>query len=501
MLRLARRAPLTLVRPVRLFGAHSVAVRAAPACVQGARCYAGGVGKASGDKDVEDQGKPKEAEAGELYVPEQAILNWPVEASNRVFNTVPEHEQWLIERGMGGKDSFSRIVVGEAKFTGLPLLDRISFAIDTRVLKMDVPSWFPGARPLLTADKASLEFDSSVHLQFVDGPGAAADETQRAVYRAAYGRTEPFVSLDKQGTYNPYMAIILAQRDAISLALQKLQADSLQGDAALMEDFAAEARDAMAKAVEPWGLEVRGYTIDADSVQLTMGGDDDEELSLEATMEQYLKAHAANPAVIAAEQAAEKKLTLAAEAAAQAALAGIIKPPMLGDGPGVLGSKILAPASVAAAADATEAPPTTYIGSKIAAAAATATEAPAAAEEGEEAAPVVSAAEEEEEEEARQPVVARVFEAVEGPPADPSDAAVEGLLQNAAKLQGILESFEEDDNPELVTVDELLTATEMMGIPVTAELDTLIGRYAVVDEDENRVRYRELLAEVAEVSQ
>jgi hypothetical protein len=54
-----------------------------------------------------------------------------------------------------------------------------------------------------TADKALVELTASAVVCFVDAPGAAADETQRAVYRAAYGREAPVVNAAGEGTCAP----------------------------------------------------------------------------------------------------------------------------------------------------------------------------------------------------------------------------------------------------------------------------------------------------------
>ena len=408
------------------------------------------------------------------------LMEWPVSATNMGRNTCPAAHQMVIERGISGKDSFARVIDGGTEgqsFTAIPFVDNIAFVVDTRPAELPIPP-----QEFELADKSIVELESTAVVQFVDGPGAAADDTQRAAYKAAYGREgSPVISADGAATYNPYIGLIFKAADSMRVNFKGVDTAALtaEGHQDLLVRFAEDARVEMAAAGEQWGLELRSYQIHG--MTLSQPQDIGAALSLDDRLGAYLASRAKNPALskadtqrkLSAESKAEQE-RLDALAKATAAVIAAARP-MLGNGPGVLGSPLIAqelPSSSAAKTEETIAAETTA-----------ALDEPATVTD--------------------KPVAGAPTSDVNGaPPTDSDMAAASSLLEHSVKLESILSDFEDDELPDLVTVDDVTMTLEMLSIPLDAQLEGLVKRHTtkVDGDDEAYVAYKALLAEVKQAA-
>ena len=150
--------------------------------------------------------------------------------------------------------------------------------------------------------------------------------------------------------------------------------------------------------------------------------------------------------------------------------------PRLGNGPGVLGSPLLAQAAV-------EEP-------VAAAAAAVEPEASTEVAEPKEATATASMVEE------------VAVGAPDTPPTEGDVAAAGSLLECCDKLDSILSDSEDEDLPGLVTADDVSMTLDMLNVPMDAAMEGLVKRHttSVDGDDESYVAYKALLSEVKAAS-
>lgn len=381
------------------------------------------------------------------------LYSWPTALSNRVFNTVPDGMQAVVERGWSGKDSFSKVVVGggdTGKFTALPLIDQIPFVVDTREAVVKLP-----VLRCVAKGGEVLEVMSSMTVQFVDGPGADENVQERAAYKAAYGRDEPAVfNRINEATSNPYMAVVFAAWEHLLAELKEMEVTAAD-DTSLHSALQAQAQAKMSALGAEWGLAVSAFRIEGVE---NAGVEDDPAAQLEA----YLNSRKGNKAQVAADEKRKAKKAeeeaAAAKAAAEAAEAARVA---------ALDAEERAKAE-AEAAEAAEAE----------AAKAAAEEAAAAAENEKQAAEAAAAATE-----------ALAQMEVEVP---------EAVKSQVATLRTVLKVSEEEGVEGVVAIEDFNLALEMVGIDVS-EMADLVKKHTVLSSESEiaSVKYTALLDEAA----
>ena len=391
------------------------------------------------------------AAAADANVGTHQLYSWPTALSNRVFNTVPDGMQAVVERGWSGKESFSKVVVGgggSGKFTALPLIDQIPFVVDTREAEVKLP-----VLRCVAKDGEVLEVISSMRVQFVDGPGAEENVQERAVYKAAYGRPEPAVfNRINEATSNPYMAVVFAAWEHLLVELKSTQASAV-GDAALRQALQDQAHAKMAALGAEWGLAVNGFSIDGVE---NAGVADDPAAQLEA----YLNSRKNNKAQVAADETRKAKKAEAEAAAAKAAAEA-------------------AESERVAALDAEER-------AKAAAEVAKAAEADAAQAAAEEAAALA------EKEKQASIEAAAAAEAL----AQMEVAVPEAVKSKVDTLRTVLKVSEEEGLEGVVAIEDFNLALEMVGIDVS-EMADLVKKHTATGGESGvpSVKYTALLDE------
>lgn len=384
------------------------------------------------------------------------LYSWPTALSNRVFNTVPDGMQAVVERGWSGKESFSKVVVGggdTGKFTALPLIDQIPFVVDTREAEVKLP-----VLRCVATDGEVLEVMSSMRVQFVDGPGADENMQERAVYKAAYGRPEPAVfNRINEATSNPYMAVVFAAWEHLLVELKSTQASAV-GDPALRKALQDQAHAKMAALGAEWGLAVNGFSIDGVE---NAGVADDSAAQLEA----YLNSRKNNKAQVAADETRKAKKVEAEESAAKAAAEA-------------------AEAERVAALDAEER-------AKAEAEAAKAAEAEAAQAAAEEA---VALAEKEKQASTEAAAAAEALSHMEV-------EVPEAVKSKVETLRSVLKVSEEEGLEGVVAIEDFNLALEMVGIDVS-EMADLVKKHTAAGGESGvpSVNYTALLDEAEATS-
>lgn len=149
---------------------------------------------------------------------------WPVRKTNTIFNIVPQGQKFIVER-LGKLHE----IHDSGWFLAIPLVDQISYAIDTRERAIDI---LP--QSAITRDNVAVEVSGNLFVQFVD--------PQKAAY----------------GAQNPLYSVTQHAQSAMRSAIGEMELDEILHGRARLNSMI---KGSLQEAAVPWGLEVKRYEI------------------------------------------------------------------------------------------------------------------------------------------------------------------------------------------------------------------------------------------------